>query len=93
MFLKLLGLIKKKALMIKINIISNHKSWYRYIKNPSNFIEKRIKNLNKKFKKYQKKIFFVLYFIENKEIKNLNKNLEKKDKSTDVLSFPFYKKR
>ena len=28
----------------------------------------------------------------DKEIKNLNKKFRKKNKSTDVLSFPFYKK-
>ena len=78
MFLKLLGLIKKKALMIRINIISNHKAWYRHIKSSSNFIEKGIQNLNKKFKKYKKKYFCTLLLSENNEIKKLNKKFRKK---------------
>ena len=28
--------------MIKVNIISNNKVWYRYIKNPTYFIQKRV---------------------------------------------------
>ena len=61
---KLLELIRKKALMIKINTISNNKKWDRYFKSPSNFINKRIDNLNKRFKKYKKKnIFCTLLFV------------------------------
>ena len=79
--------------MIRINIISNHKAWYRHIKSSSNFIEKGIQNLNKKFKKYKKKnIFCTLLLSENNEIKKLNKKFRKKNKSTDILSFPFYSK-
>ena len=51
LFPKLLGLIKKKALMLKINIISNNKTWFRYIKDPIKLIENKIKYLNKNFKK------------------------------------------
>ena len=34
--------------MIKINTISNNKAWFRYIKNPNNFIQRNINKLNKK---------------------------------------------
>ena len=44
--------------MIKVNIISNNKVWYKYIKNPNNFLQKKIINFNKKFKKYKKTLFF-----------------------------------
>ena len=47
--------------MIKINIISNNKNWNKYLKNPTGFMSQKTKNLNKKFKKYKKKIFFVHY--------------------------------
>ena len=94
MFLKLLALTKKKALMIKINIIFNHKPWQRYLKSPSNFIEKGIEDLNKKFKKYKKKnIFCTLLLSENSEIKKLNKKFRKKNKTTDILSFPNQNKK
>ena len=79
--------------MIKINTILNNKEWYHYIKNPSIFVEKKIKKINKNFKKYKNnKIFCTLLLSGNNEIKKLNKKFRKKNKSTDVLSFPFYKK-
>ena len=42
MFQKLFGLIKKKALMIKINVILNNIIWRKYLANPSKFIDKRV---------------------------------------------------
>ena len=41
--------------MIKINTISNHKTWKRYLKNPNGFIQNKTNKLNKKFKKYKKR--------------------------------------
>tara|TARA_X000001036_G_scaffold321095_1_gene299611 strand:+ start:946 stop:1410 length:465 start_codon:yes stop_codon:yes gene_type:complete len=80
--------------MIKINVITNNISWQSYIKNPNSFIEKKIKNFNKKNKDYKKKnIFCTLLLSGNNEIKKLNKKFRKKDKTTDVLSFPFYNKK
>ena len=77
--------------MIKINVITNNINWFRYIKNPNNYLEKKIKRLNLKLKNLKKnEIFFSLLLSDNKEIKNLNKKFRKKNKSTDVLSFPFY---
>ncbi len=80
--------------MIKINTILNNKSWSVYIKNPNNFIQKNVNNLNKKFKKYKKNILFCTLLLSgDDEIKKLNKKFRKKNKSTDVLSFPFYSKK
>ena len=80
--------------MIKINIISNNKIWYKFIKRPENYFKKIIINFNKKFKKYKKnRIFCTLLLSGDKEIKNLNKKFRNKNKSTDVLSFPFYNKK
>ena len=80
--------------MIKINIISNNKIWYKFIKSPESYFEKIIINFNKKFKKYKKnRIFCTLLLSGDKEIKNLNNKFRKKNKSTDVLSFPFYNKK
>ena len=79
--------------MIKINVIINNINWHNYIKNPNNYINKKIKNLNFKEKKsFKKNIFCTLLLSGNKEIKNLNKKFRKKNKSTDVLSFPFHTK-
>ena len=79
--------------MIKINIISNDKTWYRYLNNPSKFIQNKTNKLNKKIKIYKKKVIYcTLLLTGEKEIKKLNKKFRKKNKSTDVLSFPFYQK-
>ena len=51
------------------------------------------KNFNKNFKNYKKKtIFCVILLSGDKEIKKLNHKLEK-NKSVDILSFPFYNKK
>ena len=79
--------------MIKINVITKNTNWFRYIKNPSNYIDKKIIKLNLKNKDFNKiSLFCTLLHSGNKEIKYLNKKFRKKNKTTDVLSFPFYKK-
>jgi len=77
--------------MLKINIIPDSKAWYKYIKNPSNFFEKNLYKFNKKFTIYKKKkLFCSLLLSESKKIKKLNKKFRNKNKTTDILSFPFY---
>ena len=79
--------------MIKINVITKNINWLKYIKNPSNYLERKINKLNSKDKKFKKKdIFCTLLLSDNKEIKSLNRKFRKKNKSTDVLSFPFQTK-
>jgi len=78
--------------MIKINTISNNKSWKNYLTNPSDFIQKKIKNLNKRMKIFKRKtIYCTLLLSGDREIKKLNKKFRKKNKSTDILSFPLNK--
>ncbi len=80
--------------MIKINTIFNDDNWKKYLKNPNTFIQNKINKFNKKFKRYKKnKLFCTLVLTGNNEIRKLNKNFRKKDKTTDVLSFPFYTKK
>ena len=80
--------------MIKINVIVNNINWYRYIKNPNNYIDRKINKLNSKYTKYSKKnIFCTLLLSDDVEIKILNKKFRKKNKSTDILSFPFQTKK
>ena len=80
--------------MIKINVITNNFNWYRFIKIPNNYIERKIKKLNFKNKNYKKNIIFCTLLLSNtKAIKKLNSKFRKKNKSTDVLSFPFYNKK
>ena len=80
--------------MIKINVITNNTAWLNFIKYPINYIDRRISKINTKDKTFSKKdIFCTLLLSGNKEIKNLNKKFRKKNKSTDVLSFPFQSKK
>ena len=80
--------------MIKINTISNNKNWKNYLTNPSVFIQKKIKNLNRRIKTYKRKtIYCTLLLSGDREIRKLNKKFRKKNKSTDILSFPFYNKK
>ncbi len=94
MLQKLLGLIKIKALMIKVNVITKNYGWKRYIKDPNNYIDKKIKKLNLNIKKFSKtNILCTLLLSDNKQIRFLNKKFRKKNKETDILSFPFQTKK
>ena len=63
-----------------------------YKKSKQLFREK-VKKFNKYFKNYKTKIIFCTLLLSgNKEIKRLNKKFRNKNKATDILSFPFYKK-
>ena len=80
--------------MIKINVVINNVSWFKFIKNPSNYIDKKVRKININNKNFKRKIIFCTLLLSNeKEIKNLNKKFRKKNKSTDVLSFPFQAKK
>ena len=77
--------------MIKVNVLISNKNWKKHIKNPAQYLKKRLNKLNKKeifFKK--RKIEFSLLLSGKKEIRNINYKFRKKNKSTDILSFPFY---
>ena len=77
--------------MIKVNVLISNKNWKKHIKNPAQYLKKRLNRLNKKeifFKK--RKIEFSLLLSGKKEIRNINYKFRKKNKSTDILSFPFY---
>ena len=80
--------------MIKINVLTNNFNWHRFIKIPDNYIERKIKKLNFKNKNYKKNIIFCTLLLSNtKAIKKLNSKFRKKNKSTDVLSFPFHNEK
>jgi probable rRNA maturation factor len=79
--------------MIKINVITNNIKWHHFIKNPNNYLDRKIDRLNLKNKKFIKKnIYCTLLLSGSQEIKFLNKKFRKKNRVTDVLSFPFEKK-
>ena len=79
--------------MIKINVILNNINWKKYLKNPNTYIDKKVSLINKKNLLYKKKFLICSLLLTNsREIKKLNKKFRKKNKSTDVLSFPFHGK-
>tara|TARA_B100000941_G_C28462022_1_gene531283 strand:+ start:650 stop:1114 length:465 start_codon:yes stop_codon:yes gene_type:complete len=79
--------------MFKINVVIENSAWKSYIKDPSYFIKEKLTNINRKDKKNKnKKLSFTLLLSGNSEIKKLNKKFRKRNRTTDILSFPFYKK-
>tara|TARA_B100000989_G_scaffold183506_1_gene138111 strand:+ start:35 stop:496 length:462 start_codon:yes stop_codon:yes gene_type:complete len=78
--------------MIKINVFSEEKAWSKRLKNTDLFFKKICKAFPKKYQFSNKKVSFSLLLSNNKNIKKLNKYFRNKNKSTDILSFPFNKK-
>ena len=80
--------------MIKVNVITSNKNWRKHVGRPEIYLKKKIKKLyqNNKFFK-NKALEFSILLSDNLEIKKLNKRFRKNNKSTDVLSFPFYEKK
>ena len=80
--------------MIKINVITNNPKWLSYFKNPDIYLRNQTKNLNKKIQIFKKKnIFCTILLSDSREIRKLNKKFRNRNKSTDILSFPFYNKK
>ena len=80
--------------MIKINVHIKNKSWKKIILSPEIYLKKKVKKLNT-FDRFfkNKNLEFSILLSGNSEIRNLNKKFRKKNKITDVLSFPFQKKK
>ena len=79
--------------MININVFSEERAWSKKLKNRKFFFNKICKAFPRKYKFMNKKVSLTLLLSNNKNIKKLNKNFRNKNKSTDILSFPFSKKK
>ena len=79
--------------MIKVNVLSEERAWAKRLRNKDLFFNKICSAFPKKYQFLNKKVTFTLLLSNNKNIKKLNKNFRKKNKSTDVLSFPFHTKK
>ena len=80
--------------MIKINVITSNDNWLSFIKRPNYYLDKKISKLNLNTKELKKNHFFCTLLLSgNKQIKHLNKKFRKKNKTTDILSFPFQSKK
>jgi len=80
--------------MIKADVLITNKDWKNYISNPNIYLNKKLKKAEKKIGLLKKnKLNFSLLLSGGNEIKKLNKKFRKKNKITDIISFPFYKKK
>ena len=66
--------------------------WKSKFKNPESYLKRYIKKLEN-FEYFKKKnIEFSILLTGNQNIKKLNNKFRGKNRATDVLSFPFFKK-
>ena len=73
--------------MIKANVILDYSKWKNKIKNPNNYLEKKLRKISRIPTFEKKKQEFSILLTNNKKMKNLNFKFKKKNKITDVLSF------
>ena len=78
--------------MIKVNVLSEDRSWSKKIKKKEIFFNNLCKFFPKKFRFVNKRIYLTLLLSNNRNIKKLNKKFRNKNKHTDILSFPFHQK-
>ena len=78
--------------MISIEVFSEEKAWSKKIRKKELFFKEICNLFPKKYRFPNKKITLTLLLSNNRCIKKLNKNFRNKNKSTDILSFPFDKK-
>jgi len=77
--------------MIRVNVEINSKSWHKKIKNPKNYLDKKLKKISKFIKFFKNKnLTFSVLLTNSLTMKKLNKKFRKRNKSTDVLSFPSF---
>ena len=80
--------------MIKVNVIVKDNAWRKYIKNPDIYLKNKLKKIqDDKFFSKNNVYVFSLLLSGSKEIKLLNKKFRKKNKTTDILSFPYQIKK
>ena len=76
--------------MIKVNVEVGNKSWHKKIKNPKRYFNKKLKKISKIIKFFKgKNIIFTILLTSSLNMRKLNKKFRNRNKSTDVLSFPF----
>ena len=77
--------------MITVNVEVNNKSWHKKIKNPKRYFNKKLKKICKIIKFFKdKNIVFTILLTNSLNMKKLNKKFRKLNRSTDVLSFPYF---
>ena len=78
--------------MISVDVVSEEKAWSKKLRNKEFFFKQICRSFPRKYKFINKKVSFSLLLSNNLNIKKLNKSFRSKNKATDILSFPYYKK-
>ena len=77
--------------MINVDVFSEERAWSKRLKKKELFFKKVCSLFPKKYRFPNKKVNFTLLLSNNNGTKKLNKEFRNKNKSTDILSFPFSK--
>ena len=78
--------------MIRVNVFSEDNNWSKKIKRKEFFFNSICRRFPKKYKFFNKKVYFTLLLSNDEEIKKLNRKFRNKNKATDILSFPLNEK-
>jgi probable rRNA maturation factor len=79
--------------MIKVNVEIDHLPWRKKIKK-KNYFNKKLRKISKIVPFFKNKnIVFTILLTNSLHIKKLNKKFRNINKSTDILSFPFFPKK
>ena len=79
--------------MININVFSEEKAWSKRLNQKEIFFKKVCNSFPQRYKFRNKKVSLTVLLSNNRNIKKLNKNFRNKNKPTDILSFPFNRKK
>ena len=75
--------------MINADVVVHNKLWSTKIKKPNEYMKKKVKKIFNLNLSKNKNLSFTILLTDNNQMKYLNKKFRNKNKSTDVLSFPF----
>ena len=77
--------------MIKVNVEVDCKPWLKEIKNPKKYFNKKLKKISKIVPFFKEKnAIFTILLTNSLNMRKLNKKFRNQNKSTDVLSFPYF---
>ena len=77
--------------MIKVNVEVDCKPWLKKIKNPKKYFNKKLKKISKIVPFFnEKNAIFTILLTNSLNMRKLNKKFRNQNKSTDVLSFPYF---
>ena len=79
--------------MINTEVLVESKNWKKIIQNPKKLVSNILNRFPKNYKFINKKAYISILLTNNKKIKLLNKKFRNRNKSTDILSFPFFDKK